>query len=83
MVPFSQYSACFQLGVPPALILATSPIDTTSQLAGISRSDEIVLLFFGEEKLAIYEQARADANGFPVSKLLRQKRAPVRVFWAP
>ncbi len=52
-------------------------------LAGISRSDEIVLLFFGEEKLAVYEQAREDANGFPVSKLLRQKRAPVRVFWAP
>lgn len=52
-------------------------------LAGISRSDEIVLLFFGNDKLAVYEQARADANGFPVSKLLRQKRAPVRVFWAP
>ncbi len=52
-------------------------------LAAISRSDEIVLLFFGDEKLAVYEQARTDANGFPVSKLLRQKRAPVRVFWAP
>ena len=52
-------------------------------LAGISRSDEIVLLFFGEEKLAVYEKAREDANGFPVSKLLRQKRAPVRLFWAP
>jgi len=63
---------------------AASPHPRVSMtLAGISRSDEIVLLFFGEEKLAIYEQARADANGFPVSKLLRQKRAPVRVFWAP
>jgi len=63
---------------------AASPHPRVSMtLAAISRSDEIVLLFFGEEKLAIYEQARADANGFPVSKLLRQKRAPVRVFWAP
>ena len=52
-------------------------------LAGISRSDEIVLLFFGEEKLAVYERAVATANTYPVAQLLRQKRAPVRVFWAP
>jgi len=63
---------------------AASPHTRISMtLAGISRSDEIVLLFFGEDKLAVYEQARADTNGFPVSRLLRQKRAPVRVFWAP
>ncbi len=63
---------------------AASPHPRVSMtLAGISRSDEVVLLFFGEEKLAVYERARADSNGFPVSKLLRQKRAPVRVFWAP
>jgi len=52
-------------------------------LAGISRSDEIVLLIFGEEKLDVYRKALASVNGFPVSKLLRQKRAPVSVYWAP
>ena len=52
-------------------------------LAGISRSDEIALLFFGEEKLDVYRQALDSANGYPVSRLLRQKRAPVRLFWAP
>lgn len=52
-------------------------------LAGISRSDEVVLLIFGDDKLEVYEQARAETNGYPVSRLLRQKRAPVRVFWAP
>ncbi len=63
---------------------AASPHPRVSMtLAGISRSDEVVLLFFGEDKLAVYEKARADSNGFPVSRLLRQKRAPVRVFWAP
>ncbi len=73
---------CGRLYIPVAT--AASPHPRVSMtLAGISRSDEIALLFFGEEKLAVYEQARADANGFPVSKLLRQKRAPVRVFWAP
>ncbi|MCP5092633.1 MAG: 6-phosphogluconolactonase [Gammaproteobacteria bacterium] len=52
-------------------------------LAGISRSDEIALLFFGDEKRDVYERAKASLNGNPLSRLLRQKRAPVRLFWAP
>jgi 6-phosphogluconolactonase len=67
------------------------PVTTTASphprismtLAGISRSDEIALLFFGEEKLEVYRQAKASSNGYPLSRLLRQKRAPVRLFWAP
>ena len=63
---------------------AASPHARVSMtLAGISRSDEIVLLMFGEEKLAVFNKAKELANGFPVSRLLRQKRAPVRLFWAP
>lgn len=52
-------------------------------LAALSRSDEIVLLFFGDDKLAVYEDAKQQTNGYPVSRLLRQKRAPVHVYWAP
>jgi 6-phosphogluconolactonase len=52
-------------------------------MSPLTRSDEIILLFFGDEKLTVYEQAKAESNGFPVSRLLRQKRAPVRVYWAP
>jgi 6-phosphogluconolactonase len=52
-------------------------------LAALSRSDEIVLLIFGEAKRAVYEQARESKSAYPVAKLLRQKRAPVHVFWAP
>jgi len=52
-------------------------------LAGISRSDEILLLIFGEEKLEVYNSAKQQSNGYPVSRLLRQKRAPVSVYWAP
>jgi len=63
---------------------AASPHPRISMtLAGISRSDEIALLFFGEEKLEVYEQAKASADAYPLSRLLRQKRAPVRLFWAP
>ncbi|MGI9247728.1 MAG: 6-phosphogluconolactonase [Woeseiaceae bacterium] len=63
---------------------AASPHPRISMtLAGISRSDEIALLFFGDEKLDVYKQAKVSSNGYPLSRLLRQKRAPVRLFWAP
>ena len=63
---------------------ASSPHPRISlTLAALSRSDEIVLLFFGDEKLAVYEDAKAQTNGYPVSRLIRQKRAPVHVYWAP
>lgn len=52
-------------------------------LSALARSDEIVLLIFGEEKWRTLEQAKADGESFPVSRLLRQKRAPVSIFWAP
>ena len=52
-------------------------------LAALSRSDEIVLLIFGDEKRKIYEKAKAGNGRYPVTRLLRQKRAPVHVFWAP
>ena len=63
---------------------AASPHPRISMtLAALSRSDEIALLFFGQEKLDVYRQAKASTNGYPLSRLLRQKRAPVRLFWAP
>lgn len=52
-------------------------------LAALSRSDEIVLLIFGDDKRKIYEKAKAGNARYPVTRLLRQKRAPVNVYWAP
>ena len=52
-------------------------------LAALSRSDEIVLLIFGDAKLTVLEAAMKKENGLPVSRLLRQKRAPVHIYWAP
>ncbi len=52
-------------------------------LAALSRSDEIVLLIFGEDKRAVYERAKGGDPQFPVTRLLRQKRAPVHTYWAP
>lgn len=55
----------------------------TLTLAALSRSDEIVLLFFGDDKKVIYEKAKAGNARYPVTRLLKQKRAPVHVYWAP
>jgi len=62
-------------------------VDSTPRIsmtmAALSRSDEIVLLFFGDAKREIYEKAKASSTAYPVSALLFQNRAPVHVFWAP
>ena len=63
---------------------AASPHPRVSlTLSALSRSDEIVLLIFGDAKRDVYETAKTSTNGNPVSHLLRQKRAPVHVYWAP
>ena len=63
---------------------AASPYPRISlTLAALSRSDEIVLLIFGNEKRTVYEKAKAGNARYPVTRLLRQKRAPVHVYWAP
>jgi 6-phosphogluconolactonase len=72
----------------PSLCMPVSTVASphpriTLTLAALSRSDEVVLLIFGESKLEVYEQALAPGSSLPVAKLLKQKRAPVHVFWAP
>ena len=52
-------------------------------LAALSRSHEIVLLFFGDEKRIVFEEAKDGNDLFPVRRLLMQKRAPVHTYWAP
>jgi len=52
-------------------------------LAALSRSDEVVLLIFGDAKRKVYEKARQRDSELPVARLLRQKRTPVNVYWAP
>ena len=67
-----------------AVNTAASPHPRISlTLAALTRSDVIVLLFFGKAKREVYEQAKASSTEFPVSRLLQQKRVPVHVYWAP
>jgi 6-phosphogluconolactonase len=67
----------------PVITEASPHPRITLTLAALSRSDEIVLLFFGEDKKIIYEKAKAGNARYPVTRLLKQKRAPVHIYWAP
>jgi 6-phosphogluconolactonase len=63
---------------------AASPHPRVSlTLAAIARSDAVVLLMFGDSKREIYDQARERGSNLPVAALLKQKKAPVHVYWAP
>jgi len=52
-------------------------------LAALLQSAVIVLLFFGESKREVFEQAKALPTAYPVSRLLHQDRVRVYAFWAP
>ncbi len=66
----------------PVRTAASPHVRVSLTLAALSRSDEIILLFFGDDKRAVFEEAVHD-DIYPVSRLLRQKRAPVHTYWAP
>ena len=70
-----------QLCVP--VHTAASPHPRVSlTLSALCRSDEIILLIFGEEKWQTLEKARLSDDAYPVSRLLLQNRTPVHIFWA-
>lgn len=71
-----------QLCIP--VTTAASPHPRVSlTLAALARSDAIVLLMFGDKKREVYEQAKGKGSKLPVAHLLKQKKAPVHVYWAP
>lgn len=48
-------------------------------------SDWIYLLFFGEDKRAVFEAALggSDSEEYPIRAILQQDKVPVVVYWAP
>ena len=55
----------------------------TLTLSMLAHSEQIILLIFGDTKKRTYTKAKAANSRLPVARLLHQKRAPVRVIWAP
>jgi 6-phosphogluconolactonase len=78
-------------GLDPDFTTLCVPVSTAASphprisltLSALSRSDEIVLLIFGDDKWQVVQDALSSADAYPVSRLLKQKRAPVHICWAP
>ena len=62
---------------------AGSPERMTLTMPGILSSRRIVLLFMGQDKLAVYNEAKAGEGSSPVREMLTQHKVPVHAFWAP
>jgi 6-phosphogluconolactonase len=62
---------------------AGSPERMSLTLTGILASRRIVLLFMGQDKLTLYNEAKEGRGTSPVRDLLAQKKTPVHAFWAP
>jgi 6-phosphogluconolactonase len=66
----------------PVETAASEHVRVSMTLAALLRSQEVALLFFGDAKRDIYEQAKTSTADVPVAKLLSQTNVPVHVFWA-
>lgn len=62
---------------------AGSPERMTLTIPGILSSRRVVLLFMGQDKLNVYNDAKAGLGTSPIKDLLTQKKVPVHAFWAP
>ncbi|MCH9696278.1 MAG: 6-phosphogluconolactonase [Gammaproteobacteria bacterium] len=63
---------------------AASPHPRISMtLAALLQSELLLLLFFGEDKYAVYERAKTGDKEFPVAHLLQQDTVDINVYWAP
>ena len=52
-------------------------------LSALLDSDEILLFFFGTEKLAVFDNAHTVDKTYPITALLEQQETPVCLYWAP
>lgn len=62
---------------------AGAPERMTLTIPGILSSRRVVLLFMGQDKLNVYEEAKAGGGSSPIKELLAQKKVPVHAVWAP
>lgn len=62
---------------------AGAPERMTLTIPGILNSRRVVLLFMGQDKLNVFNEAKEGKGTSPIRDLLLQKKVPVHAFWAP
>jgi 6-phosphogluconolactonase len=62
---------------------AGSPERMTLTVPGLLSSRRVIVLFMGQDKLNVFNEAKAGEGSSPLRELLAQKKVPVHAFWAP
>ncbi len=57
----------------------------TLTLSGLLKSERLILIITGDEKLAVFKEAMSDGpiEDMPIRALLRQNKVPFELYWAP
>jgi 6-phosphogluconolactonase len=57
----------------------------TLTLSGLLKSERLILIITGEEKLAVFREAISEGavEDMPIRALLRQNKVPFELYWAP
>lgn len=66
-----------------AIGAAGSPERLSLTPAAIHGSKHIVVLFMGNDKMAVYNEAKAGGGITPMKDILTQKKTPIDIYWAP
>lgn len=76
---------CKAIRAQPSAVTGELTERMTLSLSGILRARRIFLLFTGEDKWRVYEQALASRNpaGMPVAAVLQQDQRRIEVFYSP
>lgn len=76
---------CCAITAQPSVVTGDLVDRMTLSLPGILNSRKLILLITGEEKLAVYRQAKkaSSFNDMPIAAVLQQQAIDVDVYWAP
>ena len=57
----------------------------TLTLSGLLKSERLILIITGDEKLAVFREAMSEGpvEDMPIRALLRQNKVPFELYWAP
>lgn len=76
---------CAAISARPSAVTGEHTERVSLTLAAISQSREVVLLFCGDEKRAVYESAKisTEYTASPISAVLKLEHTPIHVYWSP
>jgi 6-phosphogluconolactonase len=82
---FASMQWCAAIEAIPSAVTGANTTRMTLTPWGILQARHLILLFTGEAKRSVYEQAlqQNDPEKLPISYFLHQKARPVEVFWCP